>query len=116
MTVTNLDGEVFIRARVPTLPRKTFVYCDPPHFHQSHRLYLNYYKPEDHLGTRRNNSGSNCTNWLCSYDNVPNIATLCARRCVHCRCNTTRDERVPARNFSSFAIASKRPWTLWVCG
>ncbi len=85
MTVTNLDAEVFIRSRVPKLPRKTLVYCDPPYFHQSNRLYLNYYKPEDHIGLAETIQEHLKRPWLVSYDNVPEIRKCYTkRRCVHC--------------------------------
>jgi len=73
ITVTNLDAEVFIKTRIPALPRTTLVYCDPPYFHQSHRLYLNYYKPGDHTRLARTIQSCLKRPWLVSYDNVPEI-------------------------------------------
>src|SRR6185312_12908846 len=49
ITIKNQDAEEYIRTYVPKLPRKTLVYCDPPYYHQSSRLYLNRYGPADHV-------------------------------------------------------------------
>lgn len=86
MTVTNLDAELFIRSYVRKLPRRTLVYCDPPYYHESNRLYLNYYKPDDHVGLARTIQKHLKRPWLVSYDNVPEIRRLYAkRRCVFCK-------------------------------
>jgi DNA adenine methylase len=86
MTITNLDAEVLIRAHVPRLPRRTLVYCDPPYFHQSDRLYLNYYKPSDHVRLASTIQKHLNRPWLVSYDNVPEIRKCYGkRRCVFCR-------------------------------
>jgi|SRR5579864_321737 len=86
MTVTNLDAEAFIKSIVPKMPRKTLVYCDPPYFHQSDRLYLNYYKPEDHVGLASTIQKYLKRPWLVSYDNVREIRKCYAkRRSVFCK-------------------------------
>jgi DNA adenine methylase len=86
MTITNLDAELFIRSYVRDLPRKTLVYCDPPYYRQSNRLYLNYYKPDDHAGLAKTIQESLKRPWLVSYDNVPEIRKFYAkRRCILCK-------------------------------
>jgi DNA adenine methylase len=82
ITVTNHDAELFIRAGVPKLPRKALVYCDPPYYHQSNRLYLNYYKRDDHVRLAKTIQQNLKRLWLVSYDNVPEVrACYPARRC-----------------------------------
>ncbi len=86
MTITNLDAEVFIRRFVSSLPRKTLVYCDPPYFHRSSRLYLDYYQPEDHVGLANTIQKHLKRPWLVSYDNVPEIRRCYSnRRCISCK-------------------------------
>ncbi len=78
--VTNLDAEAFIRSRVPKLPRKTLVYCDPPYYHRAHRLYMDYYKPDDHARLAHTIQRYLKRPWLVSYDNVPEL-----RKCYSAR-------------------------------
>jgi DNA adenine methylase len=73
MTVTNLDAEEFIKSRIPKLPKRTLVYCDPPYFHRAHRLYLNYYQPDDHIELAKTIQRHLKRPWLVSYDNVPDV-------------------------------------------
>lgn len=80
VTVTNLDAELFIRSYVRNLPRRTLVYCDPPYYHESTRLYLNYYKPDDHAGLAKTIQRHLKRPWLVSYDNVSEIRKLYAKR------------------------------------
>jgi DNA adenine methylase len=80
MTVTNVDAEVFIRSYLCKLPRRTLVYCDPPYYHQSNRLYLNYYKPSDHIGLAKTIQAHLRRPWIVSYDNVPEIQKCYSRR------------------------------------
>jgi DNA adenine methylase len=80
ITVTKLDAEEFIQRYVPKLPRKTLVYCDPPYFHRSSRLYLNYYKPDDHVRLAKTIQRHLKRPWLVSYDDVPEIRQLYTKR------------------------------------
>ena len=73
ITVSNLDAEDFIRSRVPKMPRKTLVYCDPPYYRQAHRLYLNHYKPDDHARLARTIQRHLRRPWVVSYDDVPEV-------------------------------------------
>jgi hypothetical protein len=79
-------SELFIRSYVRKLPRRTLVYCDPPYFRQSNRLYLNYYESDDHVGLARTIQEHLKRPWLVSYDNVPEIRKFYAkRRCIFCK-------------------------------
>ncbi len=73
ISVKNWDAEQFIKQYIPKLPRKTLVYCDPPYFHKSERLYLNRYTPEDHARLARTIQKHIKRPWLVSYDSVPQI-------------------------------------------
>jgi DNA adenine methylase len=82
MTITNHDAEAFIRSFMPKLPKKMLAYCDPPYFRQGNRLYLNFYRPEDHIKLAKTIQQSLKHPWLVSYDNVPPIRKCySSRRC-----------------------------------
>ena len=54
--------------------RKTnLVYLDPPYFEKGHRLYRNFYNPEDHLEISTYVQNDLKSNWVVSYDNAPEI-------------------------------------------
>lgn len=53
-----------------------FVYLDPPYFEKGRDLYLNYYRPEDHVRLANFLKGSVAFPWVLSYDNVPEIRSL----------------------------------------
>lgn len=75
----NWDAEKFMVEHVPKLPERTLVYCDPPYYAITSRLYLNQYRSSDHARVaaviqqlpRR---------WIVSYDNAPEIRELYKRR------------------------------------
>jgi DNA adenine methylase len=80
ITVTKLDAEVFIRQYLRGLPRRTLVYCDPPYYHQSNRLYLNYYKPNDHVRLATTIQTHLKRPWIVSYDDVPEVRKCYVKR------------------------------------
>lgn len=73
ITVKNWDAEAFITDYVRDLPAKTLVYCDPPYFHKAERLYLNHYKPEDHIRLAKVIQTRLKRRWIVSYDAAPEI-------------------------------------------
>jgi DNA adenine methylase len=73
ITLRNWDAEKFILEHIPTLPSKTLVYCDPPYFAQSSRLYLNQYKAEDHARIAKVIQKKLARKWVVSYDSAPEI-------------------------------------------
>jgi DNA adenine methylase len=82
ISATKDDAEQFIRLRIPKLPKKCLVYCDPPYYHQSDRLYLNHYTGEDHERLAQTIQRHLKRPWLVSYDNVPQVRRAYnARRC-----------------------------------
>jgi len=73
ISLTNLDAEYFITHNIPSLPKKTLVYCDPPYFKKADSLYQNHYTPEDHLRISKVIQKKIKRPWVVSYDADPNI-------------------------------------------
>lgn len=73
ITLHNSDAEVFLNRHVSRLPHGTLVYCDPPYFAKSDRLYLNRYTPEDHARIAKMIQRKLRHPWVVSYDNAPEI-------------------------------------------
>jgi len=69
----NWDAERFILDYLPKLPRNTLIYCDPPYFHKSDKLYRNHYTPSDHERIARIIQTKIYHPWLVSYDCHPTI-------------------------------------------
>lgn len=78
--VSNLDAETFVTHHVPKLPRRTFVYCDPPYYAKAGRLYLNAYDAEDHARIARVIQTKLRRKWIVSYDAVAPIRRLYQNR------------------------------------
>lgn len=77
--LSNLDAEDYIENYLPNLDSNSLVYFDPPYFNKAKDLYLNSYKPEDHI--RLSNSILKVSKpWVLSYDNVPEIIQLYSSR------------------------------------
>jgi DNA adenine methylase len=55
--------------------RKTLVYLDPPYYRPGRHLYLNDYKPDDHIAVR-NQVKKLAYPWIVSYDDVSAIRRL----------------------------------------
>lgn len=73
IVVRNQDAEFFIKNYISKLPRKTLVYCDPPYFQKSDRLYFNHYKPKDHARIAKIIKSKLMHPWVVSYDSAPEI-------------------------------------------
>lgn len=72
ISITNVDAAEYLRTYIPKLPRRTFVYCDPPYFGKAERLYMHHYEPSDHhliADIIRELKKP----WLVSYDNNPYV-------------------------------------------
>ncbi len=76
VSVYNLDACELIRKIVKSIPRKTLFYLDPPYFHKGQKLYVNYYKPEDHEVVAKTVMGLKNCRWVVSYDYTPEITKL----------------------------------------
>jgi DNA adenine methylase len=73
ISLSNLDAEEFLSSNVSRLPTNTLVYCDPPYFGHSSRLYLNRYKADDHARVARVVQNDLRKRWIVSYDHDPQI-------------------------------------------
>lgn len=79
IVIKNLDAETFIAEHLPTLPPKSLIYCDPPYFQKADRLYPNHYAPDDHSRISNVIQGLKLP-WVTSYDGIPEILKLYAKR------------------------------------
>ena len=76
ITLHNLDAEDFMIQHIPQLPENTLVYCDPPYYEKSSRLYLDRYTHEDHARIAGVIQTQLARRWLVSYDGAPEILAL----------------------------------------
>ena len=66
----NKDALEFCKKHVR---KNNLVYLDPPYFEKGHRLYRNFYNPDDHLEIARFVQQKLDASWVVSYDNAPEI-------------------------------------------
>lgn len=71
--IRNWDAEKFITSYIPKLPRKSFIYFDPPYFNKSDSLYVNHYKPSDHERIAKLIQKKVKRPWVVSYDSAEEI-------------------------------------------
>lgn len=76
IAIRNWDAERFALEYLPNLPKMSLVYFDPPYYRKADRLYLNHYKPEDHLRISKTIQENVSLPWLVSYDNTVEIQSL----------------------------------------
>jgi DNA adenine methylase len=76
----NWDAEKILTNYITKLPRKTLIYCDPPYFKNSEKLYLNHYTPKDHEHISKVIQEKMKHPWVVSYDNQPEILTYYKER------------------------------------
>lgn len=69
------DAAKFIVDVLPTVPRRTFVYLDPPYYVKGKGLYEDHYEHDDHAEIADLVSGIRQP-WVVSYDNVDPIRQL----------------------------------------
>lgn len=72
--VYNLDAIDVLRMLSQT--HNCLFYLDPPYYVGGRKLYLNYYKHEDHVILSRYIQNELNSPWVLSYDNVPEIGEL----------------------------------------
>jgi DNA adenine methylase len=78
ISLTQLDAALYMKDVLPTLARP-FVYLDPPYYANGSKLYENSYLPGDHAAIA-SIVGTLKVPWIVSYDAVPQVAALYARR------------------------------------
>lgn len=78
ITLTNLDAvEILNNLKIHYQNLDNlFIYLDPPYYRKGKELYLNNYKPDNHLTLAKTISNICDVKWLVSYDNVPEIKNL----------------------------------------
>lgn len=76
ITVLNLDAEKFIKNVIPRLPRKTFVFLDPPYYVKGKGLYEHHYSHTDHVRIAELVKSRVKRPWLVSYDDTVEIQQL----------------------------------------
>ncbi len=72
--IYNLDAIDFLKMFSKT--KNCLFYLDPPYYIGGKRLYLNYYKHDDHVNLSKVIQGELIASWVLSYDNVPEIVKL----------------------------------------
>lgn len=79
ITVTQEDAVSFLSKRRNTWNSNTLLYIDPPYYEKGQSLYLNAYRPDDHLSVSEAISSLDDLNWVVSYDDVRPIHDLYPR-------------------------------------
>lgn len=76
--VMNMDACAFLIKYVPQGRKRTrvFVYLDPPYYSNGNRLYLNFYKDQDHRNLSRYIQRQTVLRWVMSYDDEKFIRDL----------------------------------------
>ena len=69
----NLDAIDLIQEVLPTLPKKTLVYLDPPYYVKGQGLYQNHYLHEDHVQISKAVKKEIALPWVVSYDHTDAI-------------------------------------------
>ncbi|MGZ4963048.1 MAG: DNA adenine methylase [Limisphaerales bacterium] len=72
----NLDAANLITGVLPSLPKKTLVYLDPPYYLKAERLYRNHYGHEDHAAIAKLVATKIKVPWIVSYDHRPQIVEM----------------------------------------
>jgi DNA adenine methylase len=72
----NLDAAELIKTLLPTLPRKTLIYLDPPYYVKGQGLYENHYMHDDHVSIARLVKKHISHHWIVSYDHAPEIIAM----------------------------------------
>lgn len=75
ISLYNLDAAEMIRDVLPTLPRHSLVYLDPPYYVKGKGLYENHYTHADHAKIAELVSSIQ-QKWIVTYDNVEPIRAL----------------------------------------
>lgn len=71
--LTNLDALEFIKTNIPSLPKKSLIYFDPPYYVKGKGLYDNYYDHDDHVEVAKAVKHIKSHPWIVSYDDVDEI-------------------------------------------
>lgn len=72
----NLDAAKLITDVLPTLPKKSLVYLDPPYYVKGKGLYQNHYLHDDHIAIAKLVKKDIKLPWVVSYDHAPEIVSM----------------------------------------
>lgn len=72
----NLDAAELIKTVIPTLPKKTLIYLDPPYYVKGQGLYENHYLHDDHVSIAKLVKKHINHHWIVSYDHAPEIIDM----------------------------------------
>lgn len=72
----NLDAKQLITEILPTLPKETLVYLDPPYYVKGKGLYQNHYLHDDHVEIAKLVTNNIKQPWIVSYDHAPEIVSM----------------------------------------
>jgi DNA adenine methylase len=75
ISLYNTDAAKLLKQLAPRLPRKALLYLDPPYFVKGHRLYANFYRPEDHVTVAMQLAATGRL-WIVTYDNAEEIKQI----------------------------------------
>ncbi len=84
ISLRNWDAEKFITKYISKLPSHTLVYCDPPYFDKSSRLYLDRYQKSDHARIAQVIQKHLPRRWIVSYDAAEEILEYYSKRRKFC--------------------------------
>lgn len=72
ISLHRLDASDLITHLLPTLPKRSLVYLDPPYYIKGKGLYEDHYGHDDHVAIAKQVATIQ-QHWIVSYDNVPEI-------------------------------------------
>ena len=79
--LTNADALTLLSEGRKSWPAKTLIYLDPPYYAKGRELYYDFYQHDDHVAVAEYiQAHISDQRWIVSYDNVPPICALYARR------------------------------------
>lgn len=69
ISISNLDASLFIESKISKMdPDKTFIFFDPPYYHQGQNLYSNFYNHDDHVHLSHQILSLHQFYWITTYD------------------------------------------------
>lgn len=80
ITIQNMDAMAFMQMMIRKLPRRSFIYLDPPYYENGSRLYTDYYQHADHECIAKYMHTGVSQPWIVTYDNVGEIRKLYSER------------------------------------
>lgn len=76
INIYNMDAAIFITDIIPSLPRETLIYLDPPYYVKGQGLYQNHYMHEGHVKISELVKKHIKHPWIVSYDHTVEIVDM----------------------------------------